>query len=275
MRTLIIFCLLALFSLPAIADDKESAYDRVMRTGTIRCGYFLYPPVLMKDPNSGKFSGIFYDYIEALAKNLSLKVDWAEEIGLADYPAALESGRIDAYCAGTWIRGSRARVHDYIEPLYYLPLYVYVRKDDHRFDKDPYILNAPQYTLAILEGGATETVRQELFEKSKAYTLSQLTSPAELFMSLAEGKADALIYDPFQFQNYDKNNPGILRQASQEKIKIFPNAVAIARGQQEFQRMLSLTTQEMHLSGQIEKIIDNYETYNDSIFRPSLPYEAK
>jgi ABC-type amino acid transport substrate-binding protein len=169
MRTLIALLLFVGLSFPALATDKESAYDRVMRTGTIKCGYFLYPPVLMKDPNSGKFSGIFYDYIEALAKNLSLKVDWAEEIGLADYPAALESGRIDAYCAGTWIRGSRARVHDYIEPLYYLPLYVYVRKDDHRFDKNPHILNDPQYTLAILEGGATETVRQELFERSKAY----------------------------------------------------------------------------------------------------------
>lgn len=275
MRTLIALLLFVGLSFPALATDKESAYDRVMRTGTIKCGYFLYPPVLMKDPNSGKFSGIFYDYIEALAKNLSLKVDWAEEIGLADYPAALESGRIDAYCAGTWIRGSRARVHDYIEPLYYLPLYVYVRKDDHRFDKNPHILNDPQYTLAILEGGATETVRQELFERSKAYTLSQLTSPAELFMSLAESKADALIYDPFQFQNYDKNNPGILRQASQEKIKIFPNAIAIARGQEELRRMLSLTTQEMHLSGQIGEIIDRYEVYKDSIFRPALPYEVQ
>lgn len=272
MKKVVSFFLFVFLLLPSAAK-ADSVYDRVIKSGTIKCGYFLYPPVVMKDPNTGEFSGIFYEYVEALAKNLSLKVDWVEEIGLADYPAALESGRIDAMCAGIWIRGSRARVHDYVSPVYYLPLYVYVREGDNRFDKNPFILNNPEYTLAIMEGGATETVRQELFPDSKAYTLSQLTNPSELYLSLAQKKADAIIYDPFSYELYNKANPNVLRRASNQRMKMFPNAIPVKRGEEEFRRMLSLTTEEMHLSGEIGKIISKYDTVEGSIFQPALPFK--
>ena len=43
---------------------KESTYERVIRTGEIRCAYAVYEPPLIKDPNTGKLSGIFYDVME-------------------------------------------------------------------------------------------------------------------------------------------------------------------------------------------------------------------
>ena len=132
MKTLLtLFAVALLAALAAVwlaggSDSKaqESVYDRVIRTGTLRCGYFLYPPVLSKDPNSGEFSGIFYDYLSELGKALSLKVEWAEEIGLGDAPAALESGRIDAMCAGMFLTAQRARANDFVMPIYYLPMYM-------------------------------------------------------------------------------------------------------------------------------------------------------
>ena len=47
-------------------DDKESAYERVIRTGIIRCGYFVWPPFLAIDPNTNKKSGIFFDIVEEI-----------------------------------------------------------------------------------------------------------------------------------------------------------------------------------------------------------------
>ena len=41
--------LIMLFLLPTIAH-AETAYDRVMRTGEIRCGYAMSPPNLGVDP---------------------------------------------------------------------------------------------------------------------------------------------------------------------------------------------------------------------------------
>ncbi|MCB1556441.1 MAG: hypothetical protein KDJ15_03915, partial [Alphaproteobacteria bacterium] len=53
--------LLTVFFLGKTAHAMDSGYDRVMRTGTIRCGYIAFPPYLMQDLNTGEFSGLAYD----------------------------------------------------------------------------------------------------------------------------------------------------------------------------------------------------------------------
>jgi ABC-type amino acid transport substrate-binding protein len=63
-------------ALPAVAQDKKpSAYDRVIVSGTIHCGYFLWPPFIEKNVNTGKLSGLSYDLMEEIGKQLSLKID--------------------------------------------------------------------------------------------------------------------------------------------------------------------------------------------------------
>lgn len=54
-------CVVLLMAFPAFAAEKESSYDRVMRTRTLRCGYGIFQPMIMKDPNTRKISGIFVD----------------------------------------------------------------------------------------------------------------------------------------------------------------------------------------------------------------------
>ena len=56
----------------SLPKEKESVYERVIRTGKIRCGYAVWQPVLMKDPNTGAFSGVYYDYMNLLAARLGL-----------------------------------------------------------------------------------------------------------------------------------------------------------------------------------------------------------
>ncbi len=273
MKRFIFAFLVFLIASPAFAvEKKETVYDRVIGTGAIRCGYFSWDPAIIKDPNTGEFRGIIYDYMNEVGKTLSLKVEFTEEIGLGDYPAALESGRIDAMCAGIWPTGERARVADFVEPVYYLPLYAYTQAGDTRFDNDIGVLDNPQYKIAVLEGGATSTIRRKMFPQSQVLELPQLTSPSELFVSLAQGKADVVIYDPFTFRSFDASNPGKLRQAGTKPVKIFPNTVAVMRGQEEFRRMLDNATRDLRLSGTIDKIIDRHEKYPGTLLRAAVPY---
>src|SRR4051812_116596 len=62
-------------------STKESTYARVLRTGEIRCAYEPYAPALMKDPNTGEFSGIFYEIMTEVARRLNVKMNWVEEVG--------------------------------------------------------------------------------------------------------------------------------------------------------------------------------------------------
>src|SRR5688572_21529801 len=58
------------------ASAAASVYDRVMQSGTMRCGYVIDPPGCRMDPNTKKLSGIGIETIELLGKNLNLKVEW-------------------------------------------------------------------------------------------------------------------------------------------------------------------------------------------------------
>jgi Bacterial extracellular solute-binding proteins, family 3 len=64
-----------------VKAEAKSVYSRVIESGKIRCGYIPYEPGLIKDPNTGKFSGIMHDTMEEIAKSLNLKVEWTEEVG--------------------------------------------------------------------------------------------------------------------------------------------------------------------------------------------------
>jgi hypothetical protein len=95
----------------AVAEaKKETAYERVMRTGELRCGYFSWKPAFIKDPNTGEMSGIFHDYMEEIGRALKLKIVWAEEVALGEFPTAIAAGRIDAMCSSTFVTSERARV---------------------------------------------------------------------------------------------------------------------------------------------------------------------
>ncbi len=61
------------------ATDK--VYTRVLKSGVIHCAYAVYPPGLVKDPNTQKVSGVFADVVEAAASGLGLKVEWTTEVG--------------------------------------------------------------------------------------------------------------------------------------------------------------------------------------------------
>ncbi len=59
-------------ALPALAQDKkESTYERVMRTGVLRCGYASFQPSIMIDAASGKISGIAYDLVQKMGEMLA------------------------------------------------------------------------------------------------------------------------------------------------------------------------------------------------------------
>ena len=73
----------------------ESTYDRVMRTGTLRCGYINYPPHFQIDPATGQKSGISYDIANEMGRLLNLKIEWVEEVGWATTVETIKSGRIE------------------------------------------------------------------------------------------------------------------------------------------------------------------------------------
>src|SRR5438270_6559114 len=72
-----------------------SLYDHVVSSGKLRCGYVIYNPGCIKDPNTGKLSGIGVEAMEIVAKKLGLRLEWTEEVGWGTMIEGLQSGRYD------------------------------------------------------------------------------------------------------------------------------------------------------------------------------------
>ncbi|NTU76297.1 MAG: amino acid ABC transporter substrate-binding protein [Alphaproteobacteria bacterium] len=259
-----------------LSSSRESTYDRVMRAQTLRCGYVVWPPYIAKDPKTGAMSGIFYDYLEALGKALNLKIEWAEEIGMGEFPAALESGRIDAECDSTWPNASRARQIDFTIPIYYVAHHVYARADDDRFDGRLDRIDDPAVRIVSIDGEMAGLIAANDFPKAQTLQLAQLAGQADPFLNVAMGKADVYIADSATAAAFEAHNPGKIRRVlSSSPLRVFGNTIAVAQGQEKFRRMLNAATQELLDSGRLEKILQKYEKIPGSLLRVAPHYMGK
>jgi ABC-type amino acid transport substrate-binding protein len=273
MSRILLSILIFVFTLPAFAADKESAFDRVMRTGTIRCGYIVYDTYFIKDPNSGKISGIFPDIMEEVGRLLSLKVDWSKESGLATLTSDLNSHKIDAICSGLWANAARGRVGEFSRPLFYNTLNVYVRSKDKRFDENLEELNNTSIKIAVIDGEMGEQITNVDFPKASKLSLPQLTDFSQLLLSVAAGKADATIAGTAEVSNYLDHNQGSLRVVGHsEPIRTFSNILMYDKGEHNLRTMIDSAINEMDSTGKLNKIIAKYEKVPNSYYRVAKPF---
>lgn len=258
-----------------ITAKAESLYDRVMKSGTIRCGYVIYNPGCLKDPNTGKLSGIGIDTIEQVAKNLGLKVEWTEEVGWGTMLEGLETNRYDMIGTPIWTNSNRARLVDFSEPLYYSPINVWVKAGDKRFTEATLSsLNSPKCTIATVDGETAEVIANEDFPLAKKLSLTQLSGVEQVLLNVSSGKADASFEEPAVAKAFLEHNKGAIEQVNLERpIRVFPNCWMFKRGQMEFKDMIDTALAQLINSGAVEKTICKYEKHKGTLYRVALPYQ--
>jgi len=259
------------------ADKKETVYERVIRTRTIRCGYNSYEPVIMRDPNTGAMSGIFPDYLDAVAKATGLKIEWTEEVGWGDVPVALQTGKIDAMCAGMWANAKDGAQVAFTLPVFYNAVEAYARADDTRFDSDLSLINAPGITISSIDGGVTYDIAVENFPQAKSLLVSNLQSDVDLLMNVATGKADITFTNHGPASGFMKSNPGKIKRVAPDKpLRVFGVTLAVEIHEQELLTLLNTATNQLLNSGVIDKILTKYEKdYPGAFTRVAKPYEIQ
>jgi len=110
-------------SQPAV---KETRLEQIKRTGVLRCGYVNWPPFTQKDPNTGKLSGMSYEIVEEIGRQLKLKVEWVSEVSTGSMLSDINLNRFDMICSPFAITPGRAREANFTMPFSYMPVYMYV-----------------------------------------------------------------------------------------------------------------------------------------------------
>ena len=257
------------------ADNEAaaaSAYDRVLQSGILRCGYSVVAPYFTKDAATGALGGIWYDLTEQVADHLGLKTVWVQEVGLGEIATALDTGRIDMFCGGLWTAGQRVRAVDFLKPSAFEPLLAYVRTNDHRFDASLALLNNPDLRVSAIDGEGGGLAATEEFPKATLISLPQSASYADMYNQVATGKADVFFAAPSGAAVYIKNNPGIVRPIVTQPLRIFPLAFAVRYGEDKLRDMLNQAQDDVLMNGSMEKVLSAHEVNKGDFWRVARPY---
>jgi polar amino acid transport system substrate-binding protein len=253
----------------------ETAYDRVMRTGVLRCAYGLWEPAVMRDPNTGQFSGLVYDIMQEVGKSLSLKVEYTLDVPWDSIGIALQTGKVDAHCAGVFATPARGRVMAFSNPLFFSRALAFARADDKRFDFNLERINQPDITVALSDDDITTEIYRKDFPRAKKYELPQLCPFEELFLAVATKKADVTFNGPTRLQTFEKGYPGKVKIIPTIKpLRIFPNTVAVDIKEEKLLHVLNTAINQMIDNGEIDKLVAKYRAkYNmDFLIPVARPY---
>ena len=239
--------------------QHETVYQRVIRTGTIRCGYGISPPRLVQDPTNKVLSGFDHDVWQQIGTTLSIKIDWSEEAGWGGFIEGLRDDRYDAFCSSMFPDPARIKFLSLTTPTMYATENAYVRADDHRFDGDLEKLNDSTVTLPVIDGDVSATASGLRFPKAKLLTLPQTDTVSDMYLAVTMHKADAIFLDPGMFSALDKSNPGTLR-----KLENVPSALTLgtvygfAPGETQLRDMVSIGIRQMIDNGSMERLEQQY-----------------
>ena len=272
----LIFILALAFALPAFAAEQgKSTYDRVMNTKTIRCAYAVYPPTLMKDPNTGKITGIFHDLLEEVARLHNLKIDWAEEVDYGSIIQGFEAGRYDMFCAALWPGPERAQKALFTVPAYYSGVGIYVKADDKRFDGHPEKLNATAFRISVQDGDINDSIAKADFPLAQRVSIPQMAQSSLQFQNVMDGKADAIFAEASFAKGFMKEHPGALQNIVPDNpVRVFPNVYMLPKNEFQFKSMLDTVLQELLYRGYVDKLIDQYAGAQSGFYKVAKPYAA-
>ncbi|MFZ2619528.1 MAG: transporter substrate-binding domain-containing protein [Alphaproteobacteria bacterium] len=241
---------------------EETAFARVMRTGTLRCGYINWAPGVVKDPNTGQLSGLFYDYALALGKELAVKVDFVEEVGWGNFQEGLNAKRYDVLCSGLWQSGQRAVGAMLTQPIAYQDMKAWARQTETRFDNADFnIANTAQVKFVTIDGDITSAVRKTHFPAAGEVALPPLMADsAQMLDHVTTRKADMAFTDSYVAGQYNLNNPDKLLKPvfGGKPLVTFANVFAVRHGEHDLLAALNSTMNALDLQGVRTRVVQPY-----------------
>jgi len=254
--------------------QEQSVYNKVINSGTIHSCYVPYIPAMVKDPNSGKLSGIFYDTLNKAAENMGLKIDWSVQSDWGSMIADLNSGKCDIVGSDSWSNSTRGKSAEFGLPLYYSAIDAYVRAGDNRFDANPLIANDSKYTVVYVDGETSQTIVRRQFPNAKTISLPQTADVSLMLLNVVENKADMAFVEPAIANQFLKTHPDSIKPADTSKpVAVYGNVMMIKKGEFAFQTAINNALTELLDSGYVDQIIDQYaKQYPGVYYRVAKPY---
>lgn len=250
----------------------SSVKQQVLKSGTLRAGYIVYPPYITKDPKTGELSGIFYDLTNEMGTQLGLKVEWIEEAGYGTIFADLDAGKYDVYAGGLWASAVRSKAGDMSDPAFFNAVYAYARNGDRRFDNNLNAINAEGVRISTIDGTLEDSIAKSDFPLAKQVSLPSASPFSQEPLQVIDGKADVVILALDNATLFLKANPGSLHQVSSKPLRLNGNSFATKSGEVGMLQMINTTLDEALNNGSVDKILKKYDPSANMYVRVAPAY---
>lgn len=209
-----------------------------------------YPPFEMTDPQ-GRPSGISVEMARALATSLGREVA-LENIPFDGLIPALKTGKIDLIISSMTITTERAESIDFSDPYVKTGICLLVRKTapiERAAD-----LNHPEITIAVKKGTTGHLYAAANLPRAALLVLDKDASCA---LEVAQGKADAFIYDQLSvYQNWQRH-PETTRPIL-EPIRTEYWGIGIRKGNDELRSQVNDFLRDFRAADGFSRLGDKY-----------------
>jgi len=260
----------------ATPAGAETAFDRITKTNTLRCGYAVATPWFMIDSKTQQPAGVGYDITNAIAAKTGLKVEWVEETGWGVAEQGLMAGRYDMLCGSVCVDPRRARAATYSTPYLHLPIVAVVRDGETRFDNlpDPLkAMNDKNVKMGVKNGHVFEFIANEQFPQAEKVYGNDISDDTEFFEMLNTHKIDVAFSGQVTVDLYNEKNPNN-KVKSVAAVRFCDGGFMMPLGDYRLKYMIDNAIMELNTSGQIRAILNKWVKPDDPLYAraPALPY---
>lgn len=232
---------------------ESSTLNKVLTANELRvCFEAGYMPFEMKAKN-GDYMGFDIDIAKLLAKSMGVKHTPVNTAWDGIIPALL-TDKCDILIGGMTITSQRNLKVNFADPYIVVGQSLLIRPDLKETIKGYKDLNDPQYTIAAKLGTTGEIAAKKLIPKA---TIRLFESEAEGALEVANGKADALVYDfPSNAIFASQNTNRVVHL--DEAFTYEPLGWAIRKGDPDFLNYLNTFLRQIKGDGSYDRIYEKW-----------------
>lgn len=209
-----------------------------------------YPPFEMRD-EKGTPAGVSVDLAKALGAHLGREVE-IENIPFAGLIPALKTGRIDLIISSMTATPERALSIDFSDPYLKTGLCLLVgAKTDIQSISD---VDRAGRSVAVVKGTTGHLYATQQLRKARVLVLDQ---PSSCVLEVAQGKAEAFLFDQISTLKNWRNNAGATRPLL-APFQAESWAIGVRKGGDELRTKVNAFLAEFRAQGGFEKLGDRW-----------------
>ena len=253
---------------------KQTTFDRIMATNTIRCGYYVFPPVTYRDPNTKELSGMSVDMMNEIAKRAGLKVEWVEEVNFANWTEGLKNNRFDVACTPNWPETPLARAVTFSTPMFYAGLHPLVRANDTKLLKANYDdFNKPDVRVVTQDGNSIDVLTRTNFPDATINSVPPTMDGPTVLLEIVNNKADMILLDKNAEYMYNKNSPNTFKLRDDlPPIKLQSFELAFNLGEPDLKNFLDTALENLIEDGTMERLVKKWEPAPNTFLLTAEPH---